>query len=311
MNTSQKIPKISVIIPCYNHGEFLNETVESVLGQTFKDYEIIIVDDGSTDTDTLHILDSLKKKYSEVKIIRQSNGGPANARNNGIKVSRGEFFLPLDFDDTIDPRMLGKCHALISKNPNLGFVYTYTHFFGAEDFVWKNPEYNFYDLLRANQTTVSALTRKKAWEEIGGFDENKKNGYEDWEFWLNLGEHGWYGKLIKEPLFNYRKGGESRVSASELKYGEAVRYIRGKHRDLYAKESRKRIKKIWKSRRDENGLMNFVSRLEGAGIYDPALWKRRPIAALGRLVPVRVKRKINSLFGKRIFDTSYYHRSGE
>jgi glycosyltransferase involved in cell wall biosynthesis len=307
----QKNPKISVIIPCFNHGEFLGETVESVLGQAFKDYEIIIVDDGSTDVGTLQALDSLEKKHSKIKVIRQANGGPANARNNAVKVSRGEFFLPLDADDTIDPRMLGKCHDLISAHPELGFVYTYTHFFGAEDFVWKNPEYNFFDLLRANQTTVSALTRKKAWEEVGGFDESKKNRYEDWEFWINLGEHGWHGKLIKESLFNYRKAGVSRVRKSELKYGQAVGYIREKHRKLYSKKSLKKIKGVWKSPRDENRLMNFIAKLEGAGIYDRALWKKHPLAAAGRIFPIRLKRKINSLFGKRIFDTSYYHRSGE
>ncbi|HLM84232.1 MAG TPA: glycosyltransferase family A protein [Candidatus Bathyarchaeia archaeon] len=302
-------PAISVIIPCFNHGEFLDETVESVLSQTFKNYEIIVIDDGSTDAGTLHALDRLEKRYPQIKIIRQSNGGPSNARNNGIKISRGEYILPLDSDDIIEPRMLEKCHATLSKNPKLGFVYTYTHYFGAEDFVWKNPEYNFFDLLSSNQTTVSALTRKKAWEEVGGFDEDERNGYEDWEFWINLGDHGWFGMLIREPLFNYRKAGKSRMGTTELKYQKAVGYIREKHRHLYSKESLEKIKKEWKSGKGDNILMNLVAKLEGAGLYDQALWKRHPIAAFGRLVPVRVKRKINSLFGKRIFDTSYYHRS--
>jgi glycosyltransferase involved in cell wall biosynthesis len=305
-----KNPKISIIVPCFNHGEFLDEAIESVLGQTFKDFEIIVIDDGSTDVGTLQALDGLKKKYSQIKIIHQANGGPANARNAGIKISRGEFFFPLDADDTIDPRMLEKCFEVISEDSKIGFIYTYTHFFGAEDFVWKNPEYNFFELLRANHTTVSALTRKKAWEQVGGFDENKKNKYEDWEFWINLGARGWHGKLIKEPLFNYRKANESRVRKAELKYGEAVGYIREKHRNLYSKKSLKKIKSIWKPSKDENSLMKFVSKLEGAGIYDRALWKKHPLTAAGRIFPIRLKRKINSLLGKRIFDTSYYHRSG-
>lgn len=312
MDIKSKNPKISVIIPCFNHGDFLEETIESVLSQTFKDYEIIVVDDGSTDPGTLVVLDEMEKKYSGIKIIRQPNGGPANARNKGIGASSGELFFPLDADDTIDPRMLEKCHALISKDPQLGFVYTYTHFFGAEDAVWKNPEYNFYDLLWANQSTVSALVRKKAWEEVGGYDENKDNKYEDWDFWISLGERGWHGKLIKEFFFNYRKRkGESRLSASELKHDTAVKYIREKHKNLYAKESLNKIRNTWKLKRKEGIFASFDSRLEGAGLYDRELWKKHPLIALGRLVPVRVKRKVNSMFGKIIFDTKYYHRSSE
>lgn len=309
--TEEKNPAISVIIPCYNHGEFLNEAVESVLAQTFRNYEIILVDDGSTDAETLQIFDSLKIKYPQIRTIHQPNGGPSNARNNGIRASRGEYFLPLDSDDTIDPRMLEKCLTVMSVDSKLGFAYTYTHFFGAVDFIWKNPGYNFYDLLWANQSTVCALVRKKAWEEAGGYDESKQNGYEDWEFWINLGKKGWYGKLIKEPLFNYRKKGESRVSKSELKHSGAVRYIRQKHSGLYKKDFLRQLKKKWKPWSKKQLWLNIDSKLEGAGLYDRSLWKKKPVTALGRLIPVRFKRKINSFFGKRIFNTNYYHRPGE
>jgi glycosyltransferase involved in cell wall biosynthesis len=304
-------PMISVIIPCYNSGELLNEAVDSVFRQTFKNYEIIITDDGSDDSETLRLLGELEKKNPKLKILHQENRGPANARNSGIKISKGEFFLPLDADDTIEPMMLEKCHAVISKNPKLGFVYTYTHFFGKEDAVWKNPEYNFFDLLWANQSTVSALVRKKAWEEIGGYDENEENKYEDWEFFISLGQHGWYGEVVKEPLFNYRKyGDESRLGVSELKHDEAVRYIREKHKDLYSKESVRKIKKTWKSQ-GENYFEKLRSKMKATGAGDAELWKKQPHVAIGRLVPIRVKRKLNSIFGKRIFDTSYYHRSEE
>ena len=145
--------------------------------------------------------------------------------------------------DTIEPTILEKCYEVISKEPELGFVYPYVHFFGNEDYVWENQEYNFYDLLWTNHPTLSALIRKKAWEEIGGYDENMKDGNEDWEFWIHLGKHGWFGKLLCEPLFNYRRHGESMLSGTELKYGSIVRYIRSKHKDLYEKESLRQIKK--------------------------------------------------------------------
>jgi glycosyltransferase involved in cell wall biosynthesis len=94
-------PKISVIIPCYNYGRYVEAAVDSVLASTFYDYEIIIVNDGSTDTQTIEILSYLNKP--KTRVINQANQGLSIARNNGIKVSRGQYFLPLDDDDTIEP----------------------------------------------------------------------------------------------------------------------------------------------------------------------------------------------------------------
>jgi glycosyltransferase involved in cell wall biosynthesis len=303
-------PKISVIIPYYNYGQYIKETVASVLAQTFKDYEIIIIDDESTDTHSIQVLAEIEKKYPGIKIIRQKNGHLSNARNNGIKVSQGDFFLSLDSDDTIEPTMLEKCFEAILKDSKLGFVYTFTHFFDQEDIVWKNQEYNLYDLLWANHPTVCALVRKKAWEEVGGYDENMKAGYEDWEFWIRLGRNGWFGKLIREPLFNYRRHGESMISGSELKHDKIVKYIREKYQDLYSRESMKKIKKTWKPQ-GENHLELLKSKIKAAGLLDNNLWKKHPLSALGRFVPIRIKRKTNSLLGRKIFETGYYKRSRE
>lgn len=311
VNTYPKNPKISIIIPCYNYGRFITETVESVLAQTLKNFEIIIIDDGSTDQKTLGVLEKLKEMHPEIKIIHQANGGPANARNNGIRISQGEYFLPLDADDMIKPIMLEKCYEEIAKDPKLGMVYTWVHFFGNDDAVWKNSDYNFFDLLHANQATVSALVRKEAWEEVGGYDESMRDGYEDWEFWISLGEKGWFGKLIREPLFNYRKHGTSTNMGAELKHDSIVKYIREKHSVLYSKESLAKIKKTWWSKGKRGLLKNISGKFEGAGLSDSELWKKHPLMAAGRIFPIRLKRKINSFFGKKIFDTNYYHRSGD
>lgn len=310
MTISEKKIDVSVIIPCFNQGRFLGESIESVIDQTFRDFEIIIVNDGSTEEHTLKILAELEKKYPNFSIIHQENRGLAGARNAGIKASKGEFFLPLDADDTIEPTMLEKCHEEITKNQKLGMVYSWVHFFGNDESIWENSGYNFYDLLSANQLTACALVRKKAWEEVGGYDEKMKYGYEDWEFWIRLGKSDWFGKLVKEPLFNYRRHGESMISGSELKHYEIVKYIRTKHKGLYSKESLKKIKAIWKPHGNDNIFKTAREKLSGAGIGDAELWKKHPLTALGRCVPIRIKRKVNSLFKKRIFDTSYYRRSG-
>ncbi len=294
-------PQISVIIPCFNYGRFIEEAVHSVLAQTFKDYEIIIVDAGSTDPHTLDTLKKVGKKYPEITIIHQQNGHLSNARNNGIKASRSEFYLPLDADDTIEPTLLEKCFEVISKEPNLGFVYPYVHFFGTRDSVWENQEFNFYDLLWANHPTLSALIRKKAWEEIGGYDEDMKDGYEDWEFWIRMGKHGWFGKLLPEPLFNYRQHGKSMLSRTELKHNSIVKYIRNKHKELYEKDSLVQLKNIWKTYDYSSFLMALGSKLEEAGLLYSEIWKKHPLKAAGRAIPVRiklVKRIMNSMFAK-------------
>jgi len=205
---------------------------------------VIIVDDGSDDSETLSVLQKIGNQYPEIQIIRQKNGGLASARNNGIKNSRGEFLMPLDADDTIEPEMLEKCYEEIVKNTKLGMVYTWVRFFGNDEAVWKSGEYNFYDFLCSNQATVSALVRKRAWEEVGGYDENMRDGYEDWEFWINLGKAGWFGKLICEPLFNYRRHGTFITSGAELKHDAIVKYIREKHGDLYSRKSLKGLSPI-------------------------------------------------------------------
>jgi glycosyltransferase involved in cell wall biosynthesis len=292
-------PKISIIIPCFNYGRFIEETVDSVLAQTFKDYEIIIVDDGSTDPHTIEVLNRIGKEHPEIIILHQPNGHLSNARNNGVKASRGEFYLPLDADDTIEPTMLEKCYEVMSTDSQLGFVYTYVNYFGSEEFVWRNQQYNFYDLLWANHPSVCALIRKKAWEEIGGYDEAMKDGYEDWEFWIRMGKHGWFGRGLREPLYNYRRHAQSMISKSELKHDAIVRYILNKHKDLYEEKSLKQIKNTWKPGYNGSPLGFLRSRFETAVLLDFNLWKKYPLRAASRWVPVRLRSEINSLLTKR------------
>lgn len=236
------MPKISVIIPCYNYGKYVQEAVESVLGQTFRDYEIIVVNDGSTDEYTIEILEKLKNAHPEIKVIDQKNGHLANARNNGIKASSGEFILPLDADDVIEPTMLEKCYARIKDNEKLGVVYTQIRLFGDTDEVWPSHEFDFYKLLQINYIVATSLIRKKTWEDVGGYDEDMKSGYEDWEFYIRLAKNGWSGELIKEPLFFYRKHGKSMIEDTIKKHDLNVEYIKAKHADIYSEENMARLK---------------------------------------------------------------------
>jgi glycosyltransferase involved in cell wall biosynthesis len=308
------MPKVSVIIPCFNHGKYIEETIKSVLMQTFRDLEIIIVNDGSTDGDTIKILDELKRKYAGIIFLDQKNGHLANARNNGVKASSGEFFLPLDADDKIDATMLEKCLNVIENDEKLGFIYTYTKLFGDNNEIIARAEYNFYDLLQMNYIVATSLIRKQAWEKIGGYDENMKNGYEDWEFYIRLGKNGWFGKLLKEPLFCYRKHGESMVDDAIKKHVLNFNYIKERHSDIYNEKKINEIKLMWKSKnilgrfKGEiiRQLYSIKFKLIAAGVAKKDDWKKHPLRTLFRFVPIGIKKKINNIFHKNILDVSYF-----
>ena len=121
-------PKVSVIIPCYNQGQYLDEAVDSVINQTFKDFEIIIINDGSTDQFTIKKL----KNYTKPKccVIHSDNQGPSIARNIAIKRSTGEYILPLDADDRIGPNYLEEAVKILDNHNKIGIVYCDAELFG-------------------------------------------------------------------------------------------------------------------------------------------------------------------------------------
>jgi len=198
-----KPPLVSVIIPCYNLAEFLPEAVESVVKQTFTDWECIIVNDGSTDN-TRQVAESLRQKYPERRILyfEKQNEGVAVARNFGISKSKGKYILPLDADDLIEPTFLEKAVKILETEQDIAIVYTDVLHFGAEHRIY--PSCNWNALLEVNMNYIgnSSLYRKTVWEKGGGYKSNL--GYEDWEFWINAIEQGFKGKRIPEVLYLYR-----------------------------------------------------------------------------------------------------------
>jgi len=123
------MPLVSIIIPCYNQGRYLAESIGSVLASDFTELEIIVVDDGSTEPETRRILDMLE--YPKTRLIRRANGGLAAARNSGIAEAQGRYILPLDADDRIGPEYLGQAVAALEADPQLGVVYCRAERFGA------------------------------------------------------------------------------------------------------------------------------------------------------------------------------------
>lgn len=202
------MPRVSVIIPAYNAMEYLPATVESVLKQSFEDFEIIIVDDGSPD--------NLKEwasgvEDSRVKLISQDNQGPSIARNTGIFHSQGEYIAFLDSDDIWAPSKLQKQVEVLDSNPKLGLVYTWiiqTDKYGNST----GRLFQFYEegqvwekLLLRNFIACGStpLIRCECFDEVGNFDPNLF-GPEDNDMWLRIAAKYEFA-VIKEPLVYYRQ----------------------------------------------------------------------------------------------------------
>ena len=195
-------PVVTVVIPCYNMGSYLLEAVESVLAQTFRSFEIIVVDDGSDDPSTGAVLDRL---YCEgITVLRTSNGGVAAARNNGISAARGRYILPLDADDTLRPLFLEKAVRLMEADPAVGVVGCDAQFTGAASGVRRLPEFSRAGILSENLLFATSLFRKSDWERAGGYCTSFRHGWEDWDFWIALTLRPMKVVSIPEPLFEYR-----------------------------------------------------------------------------------------------------------
>lgn len=221
---------VSVVIPCYNYGQYIDEAIQSILAQTYKNYEIIIVDDGSTDENTLETL----KKYQDTYIVKRiDRSGPSVARNIGIELAKGEFILPLDADDLIHKDYLMEAIRAYEENPSLGIVYCEAEFFGSMHGKWNLPEYKFPDILLDNCIFVSSVFRRSDWKDVGGFNANMKNEWEDYDFWLKLIEKGRSVYRIPRVLFYYRRGHVSRSSRSLDRFLPLYMQLFENHRQLY------------------------------------------------------------------------------
>ena len=235
---------VSVVIPCYNYGKFIEEAIDSVLASTYQNIEIIVVDDGPTDPFTIELLKNLSK--SKTRVIFQENQGLARARNNGISQANGEFILPLDADDKIDPTYIEKALYVLKQRPQLGLAYGYAQVFGSQYFLWETGKYNIEKLTRENIIPSCSLFRKSVWEKVGGY-ENDRYQYDDWTFWLKLASHGYYGQLIPEVLFFHRKhpGQANMTDRLSEKHEEYYDKIKEKFPELFKKKSefRRRLKK--------------------------------------------------------------------
>jgi glycosyltransferase involved in cell wall biosynthesis len=223
---------ITVVIPCFNHGRFLLESVESALAQDGGPPKVIVVDDGSTDEATRTALDELP---SGVELIRQQNSGVSVARNTGFERSDSELLLMVDADDRLTRDALDVLRPPLEANPQVGYCYGLMKLIGTWSGVLRFPDFDPYIVLhRSIAGAQLGLVRRRCWEDAGGFDP-EIDGYEDWDFTLSALEKGWLGLQIDRVTHEYRKHERSGNEEHRRRYRRVYRQIRAKHADLFAR----------------------------------------------------------------------------
>lgn len=210
------------------------------MDQSYANWECIIVNDGSPDN-TREVASFWQKKDDRFNYFEQENGGLSNARNTGIQASSGEYIIVLDADDVLRYNFLEKMIPVIDNDESIGIVSCYTKLFSNDtkniigELKPKGDNYKY--LLYVNQLVATSLFRKVCWENVKGYDENLKTGFEDWEFWISITKSGWKYHVLKEFLFSYRKSKNSMLANTNAHYIDDIReYIFKKHRDLYIED---------------------------------------------------------------------------
>ena len=194
---------ISVVIPYYNLGNTLPETIESIKESEYKNYEIIIVNDGSTDKESIEVL----KRYEndpQIRIINIKNKGLANARNVGAEAARGEFVAFVDADDKIDKTFYRKAIDILHQYNNVSYVYSWVQYFEGSEAVWPTFNIHIPYLLCANMLAAYSVIRKNDFLNFGKNRVMMEYGMEDYDGWVSLAEHGYLGVSIPEKLNLYR-----------------------------------------------------------------------------------------------------------
>ncbi len=224
--------KVSVVIPCFNHGEFLWEAVASVLDLKRSDTELIVVNDGSTDERTRREIDRLEAQG--VNVIQQENKGLAAARNAGILISQGEYILPLDADNRLRAGCIEHGIRILDANPHIGVVYGDAKYIGMRSGRWHVGSFERDRLLRWNYIDACAIYRRSIWEQNRGYDGTMPvQGLEDWDFWLSALEHGWEFAYLPEVFFEYRQTEGSMITKTHAFEDQVREFVARKHGVLY------------------------------------------------------------------------------
>ena len=227
INYELKEPVISVIIPFYNDKEYIEQSVNAVLNQTFPNYEILIIDDGSKDVESLQKLKEVSKKDNRIKIFHKENEGLSATRDYGAKKadSRTKYLMFADADDLMEKTFLECAYWALETNQEAAWVYSDSVGFGEQEYTW-NKWFNSEKMKEVNDLVSMAMIRKEAFEAVNGYELREKAVNEDWNLWLKLIAKGYYPVHISAYLEWYRRKATGELSQANLNKERAREIIK-------------------------------------------------------------------------------------
>ena len=248
-------PLVSVIIPVYNMQDFLAETLDSVLSSTYQSFEVVIVDDGSTDT-SFEVAKKYSDKNKNIRCFTQNNSGVSSARNYAIREALGKYILPVDADNLISTDYIKASVNMLDNNANIKVVRCKSVFFGDREGEWKLPQFSLKLLARKNMIDTCAMYRKSDWNFVGGYCEDIL-GREDWEFWIALLKRD--GEVANLPFvgLKYRIRNNSKRITDRNHKRKVIEILNTRHKAFFYRElgGKLHFRRTW------SRLFNFFIRL--------------------------------------------------
>jgi len=228
-------PFVSIVVPCYNYAHFLRDCLQSIIEQTIQNWEVVVVDDASSEGDPESIVSGFRDSRVHY-VCHQRNLGLAAARNTGFRLAKAQLLLPLDADDKLAPTYLEKVGLALQKRPDVDCAYTDFQLFGARDGVWHNRVRDAATMTRGQWIPgPGTLMRRSLWERLGGYCEDPElyPTNTDWDFWLAAVAMGVQAIHAPEALYLYRCS-ESSMSARGKYYDFQTReFMYHRHRGLF------------------------------------------------------------------------------
>lgn len=236
---------VSIIIPCFNQEKYITDAILSAENQTYKDIEIVFIDDCSTDN-SLEVVNELKNKYSNIVVLKnETNLGVVDSRNKAIDVAKGFYILPLDGDDTIEPTYIEDAVKVFEEKPDVGFVYCKARKFGAVNEVWNLPKFNKESFIFGNCIVNSSLFRKSDFIKLGKYKSYMYSWTEDYDLWMSFVGAGLLPYRIDKILYNHREfdnGSRTQITTKDPYFARREYLLH--HTKLYA-DSRECISRIF------------------------------------------------------------------
>ncbi|BDD89130.1 hypothetical protein DPPLL_34950 [Desulfofustis limnaeus] len=269
-----RAPLVSVIIPYFNQPQYVQEAISSVRKSNYPNLEIVVVNDGSTGEDARNVFQQL----AEVVKIEKKNGGLSSARNSGIRAAKGDFILPLDADDLLEPTYLEKGVAALVNNPDLGYVSCHTQNFGEFNNAYIPIGY-VPELMPYINTHGKCcnMYRRELFADETWYDE-VMTSYEDWDLLLTLHDKGVEGDVLPDELFNYRRHFDSMVyTTANRQRADLIQYMMIKHEKTLAPHAAQMavmLARLWKETeiREEHAEQQVVNLVNAPNRFGELQW---------------------------------------